>query len=242
MTEPFDCEGPVPFDAGCDGEWPLMELDNATFFGVEPLEILANPFDVICVPLSSGRMLLSAKRLRFAGRLRSGPLTVEPVLSVLSTASVPIPSSSAINKSAPKPSDVSWDMGDERCRLRREPRVPGSWSTGALCAAIVVLGVNTVARIEDVGFGKEGSVSEEACRRVGMAGSSVVDGAVVFGMFSSARSTSGSAAGPGGVRTSAKVQKLSVFLARVKPESGELECQIVVEEDTRRYRGKRMIG
>lgn len=189
MTEPFDCEGPVPFDASCDGEWPLMELDNANFFGVEPLEMLTNPFDVICVPLSSGRMLLSTKRLRFAGRLRSGLSTVEPVLSLASTASVLIPTGSAINKSPPKRSDVSWDMGDERRRLRREPRVPGSWSTGTLCEAIVVLGDNTVARIEDVGFGKEGSVSEEACRGVEMAGSSVVDGVVVFGILSSARST-----------------------------------------------------
>lgn len=162
-----------------------MELDNASFFGVEPLDMLANPFDVICVALSSGRMLLSARRLRFADRLRAGLPTVEAVVLT----AVSIPSGSAVTKSAPKPSDVSWDTGDERRRRRRELRGLRSWSAGALCKANVGSGDNTAARMEDVGFGKEGSVSVEGCRKVGMAGSSVVDGAVVFRIFSSARST-----------------------------------------------------
>lgn len=99
LTEPYDCEGAVPFDAGCDGEWPLMEFDSATFFGVEPLEMLAKPFDVVRVPLSSGRILLSTKRLRFVGRLRYGPSVLG---SVLSTASAPITSDPAVNRSPPK--------------------------------------------------------------------------------------------------------------------------------------------
>lgn len=63
----------MPFDAVCEGEWPFMELDRGAFFGVEPLEMLAKPFDVVCAPLSSGRILLSTKRLRFVGGPWFGP-------------------------------------------------------------------------------------------------------------------------------------------------------------------------
>jgi hypothetical protein len=47
---------------------------------------------------------------------------------------------------------------DEERRRRRELRVVGGCSAGMLCDEIVGSGSNTAARIEDDGFGKEGSV------------------------------------------------------------------------------------
>jgi hypothetical protein len=186
LTDPLVCECPVPFDVGCDGECPLMELDTATFLGVEPFEMLANPFDVVRVPLSSGRMLFSAKRLRFAGGLCSGPPTLGPGISAPST---PIALEPAVNESAPKPSDLWGEMGDERRRRRRELRGTGSWSAGAACDRFAGSVGNTMARMERVEVGNESSVSVDWSGLLGMSGSSVADGAVLFGMLSSARST-----------------------------------------------------
>lgn len=165
-----------------------MELDTATFLGVEPFEMLVNPFDVVRVPLSSGRMLFSAKRLRFAGGLCSGPPTLGPGISAPSAPNALEP---AVNESAPKPSDLLGEVGDERRRRRRrrELRGTGSWSAGAACDRFAGSVGNTVARMERVEVGNEPSVSVGWSGLLGMSGSSVADGAVLFGMLSSARST-----------------------------------------------------
>ena len=120
LTEPLVCEGPAPFEMGRDGECPLMELDTAIFLGVEPFEILANPFDVVCIPLSSGRMLFLARRLRFARGRCSGPSTLGPGISAPRTLAVRKP---GVSESAPKPSGIP---GDEWRRLRRREL----WSVG----------------------------------------------------------------------------------------------------------------
>lgn len=80
-------------------------------------------------------------------------------------------------------------MGDERRLRRRELRVVGRRSTGTLCDGMVGSDGKTAARIELGEIGKEASVLVGWCGIFGMAGSSVADGAVVFGMLSSARST-----------------------------------------------------
>jgi hypothetical protein len=110
-----------------------MELDVASFFGVEPLEMLTNPFDVLCVLLSSGRMLFSPKRLRFVGGLCSGLSTLGPVLSAVST---PVVLEAAANEYPPESSDLSGDVGDDWRRRRREVRRVGGWSTGTLCGEV----------------------------------------------------------------------------------------------------------
>jgi hypothetical protein len=161
LTEPLECKGAVPFDAGCDGEWPLTELESASFFGVEPLETLANPFDAVCVPLPSGRILGSTKRLRLVGGLCSGPPVPRFSVpgSVLPTPSLPVTSGSAAVKRSPlKLRDLVGGMGDDRRRRRRELRVEGWSSTGTLCEGMVGSDGNTAARIEVVELGKEVSV------------------------------------------------------------------------------------
>lgn len=178
LTEPFACEGPVPLDAVCDGEWPLIELESATFFGVEPFETLTNPFDVVCIPLSSGRILLSIRRLRFLSGLRFWPSTLGLVPS---TSSGPVPFKSVVNESL-------GAMGDEWRRRRRELRVLERCAAGADCGGFVESDDNTATRIEGVEWGEEWSVLVDSSARSGMAGWSVVEG-VLFVMFSSARST-----------------------------------------------------
>jgi hypothetical protein len=181
LTEPFVCESPVPFDAGCDGEWPLMEVERATFFGVEPFEMLAKPFDVACVLLSSDRILLSTKRLRFVGGFRSGLLTLEPNVS---TSSAQAAFESVVSE-CPR---ESWMPGDE-WRRRRELRVLGSSSTSADCGAGALSDGNTASRIEVVECETECSVLVDWSGRFGMSRSLVAAGAELFRVLSSARST-----------------------------------------------------
>ena len=152
FTEPFVCDGSVPLDADCDGEWPLMELDSAAFLGVEPLEMLAYPFDVICIPLLSGRILFSTKR--FVGGLAPGLSTVE---SLELNPAVPVSYGSAANKWPTTPWDLSGDTGDDR-RRRRELRVTEIWSMGTRSERAARSDENTAEIIEDVGFGKCWSV------------------------------------------------------------------------------------
>ena len=81
-------------------------------------------------------------------------------------------------------------MDDEwRRRLRREAWGKGDWSTGTACDEFAGTVGNTAARMEEVGVGKKLSVLEERSGLFGMNGSSMAERAVLFGMFSSARST-----------------------------------------------------
>ena len=80
-------------------------------------------------------------------------------------------------------------MGDERRRRRRELRIGGTSFAGTDCDGFPGSDDNTAARIEGFGLGKELSVLVDMSGLFGVIGSSVVDGAVVFGIFSSARST-----------------------------------------------------
>lgn len=149
--------------------------------------MLANPLDVVCVPLSSVLILLSTKRLRFVGGLWSGPSMLGPKLS---TSSAPVTLDSAVNESPPKIWSLSGDVVDERRRRRRELPVMGGWSSRVLCDESARLDGNTVARIEGVEVGKEWSVLRDGSGRwFGMAGWSEVNGAFVLGMFWFARST-----------------------------------------------------
>lgn len=154
LTEPFVREGPVPFGAGSDGERPLIELVTAAFFGVEPLEMLAYPFDIVCIPLSFGRILYSTKRLRLVDGLEPGLSTTE---SVVSTAPAPVSYDSAVDELPTTLSNLVWATSEDR-RRRRELRVMGGWSTGTNSDEVARSDTNTAARIEGVGSGKCWSV------------------------------------------------------------------------------------
>jgi hypothetical protein len=160
-----------------------MEVERATFFGVEPFEMLAKPFDVACVLLSSDRILLSTKRLRFVGGFRSGLLTLEPNVS---TSSAQDTFDSVVSE-CPR---ESWMPGDEwRRRRRRELRVPESSSTGTDCGAGALSNGNTASRIEGIECGTECSVLVDWSGRFGMTRSSVAAGVELLEVLSSARST-----------------------------------------------------
>lgn len=174
LTEPLVCEGPAPFEMGCGGECPFMELDTAIFLGVEPLEIFAKPFDVVRIPLSSGRMLLLAKRLRFARGRCSGPSTLGPGISVPPTLVVLKP---AVNESVLKPSGISGDEWRRR-RRRRELRSVGSWSVERPCdGSAGTVGI-TAARMEGVEVECGVTALVDGYGLLGMGGLLVTDGAV----------------------------------------------------------------
>lgn len=107
----------------------------------------------------------------------------------MSTRSAPVAFDSASNEASPKLGDLSGLMGEEVRRRRRELRVVGEISAGMGWIGAARSVGNTAARIEVVGLGKEWSVLVDRSGRFGVTGWSVADGAVVFGILSSARST-----------------------------------------------------
>lgn len=67
MAVPFDWEDPEPLTVR--GGWPLSEVDECGFFGVEPFAMEENPLETECSEASTGRILVSSKRLRLRGGL-----------------------------------------------------------------------------------------------------------------------------------------------------------------------------
>jgi hypothetical protein len=51
------------------GVWPLSEADVWAFFGVDPFASGENPLETECSEVSTGRILVSSKRLRLCGGL-----------------------------------------------------------------------------------------------------------------------------------------------------------------------------
>ena len=190
MTIPFEWEDPDPLTVL--GVWPLSEADVWCFFGVEPFARDGNPLDTECSVASTGRILVSSKRLRLCGGLflsaSGGSLLSSEVLRpprVLSGASASVRLV------------LKLGTAEERRRRRRRLLAGGNCSSavgdgqveGMLCCSkgSEVGACNTTEGIEVDGVGEEVPVLLEGFGAVEVDGSSVMIGEE-FWVASSARS------------------------------------------------------